>query len=69
MAMDQIEDDRRRRMANRFLMWRLPETFGPDCFVRFDREKAKANQSWPVGTNLLTADEARAMIDHMLAED
>lgn len=53
-------------MVNRFLMWKLPPTFGPDCFVSFDREKAKANQSWPVGTNLLTADEARAMLEHVL---
>lgn len=53
-------------MVNRFLMWKLPPTFGPDCFVSFDREKAKANQSWPVGTNLLGADEARAMLEHVL---
>jgi hypothetical protein len=53
-------------MVNRFLGWRLPQTFGPDCFVTFDRDKAKANQSWPVGTNLLTADEARAMLEYVL---
>ena len=53
-------------MVNRFLMWRLPENFWPDCFVSFDREKAKANQIWPVGTNLLGADEARAMLEHVL---
>jgi hypothetical protein len=53
-------------MVNRFLMWRLPPTFGPDCFIAFDRERAKANQSWPVGTNLLTADEARGMLEHVL---
>lgn len=55
-----------RRMVDRFLMWKLPPTFGPDCFVSFDREKAKANHSWPVGTNILTADEARAMLEHVL---
>lgn len=53
-------------VVNRFLGWKLPQTFGPDCFVSFDREKAKANQSWPIGTNLLTADEARAMLEHVL---
>jgi hypothetical protein len=53
-------------MVNRFLMWKLPPTFGPDCFVSFDREKAKSNQSWPVGTNLFSADEARAMLEHVL---
>jgi hypothetical protein len=53
-------------MVNRFLGWRLPDTFGPDCFVSFDRERAKANGSWPIGTNLLTADEARAMLEYVL---
>ena len=53
-------------MVNRFLGWKLPPTFGPDCYITFDREKAKANHGWPVGTNLLTADEARAMLEHIL---
>jgi hypothetical protein len=52
--------------VNRFLGWKLPQTFGPDCYVSFDREKAQANHSWPVGTNLLTADEARAMLEYVL---
>jgi hypothetical protein len=54
-------------MVNRFLGWRLPETFGPDCFIFFDRVRAKMDQSWPIGTNLLTATEARAMLEHVLA--
>lgn len=53
-------------IVSRFLGWRLPPTFSPDCFVTFDRERAMANQSWPIGTNLLTADEARAMLEHVL---
>lgn len=53
-------------MVNRFLGWKLPESFGPDCFVHFDRERATKNQSWPIGTNLLNADEARAMLEHVL---
>lgn len=60
-AMPPIQD-----LANRFLGWKLPQTFGPDCFITFEREKAKANQSWPVGTNLLSADEARQMLEHVL---
>jgi hypothetical protein len=55
-----------KEMVNRFLGWKLPETFGPDCFVTFDREKAKANHSWPIGTNLLSAIEARQMLQHVL---
>lgn len=56
------------KMVDRFLGWKLPEDFAPDSYVTFDREKAKQNPNfWPVGTNLLTAEQARAMIAHMLA--
>jgi hypothetical protein len=55
-----------KQMVDRFLGWKLPDTFYPDCYVIFDRERAQANGSWPVGTNLLTADEARAMFEHVL---
>lgn len=45
------------KMVARFLGWKLPEDFGPDCYITFDREKAKQNpHCWPIGTNLLTAD-------------
>lgn len=54
-------------MVDRFLGWKLPDSFGPDCFVTFDRERAKANQSWPIGTNILGASEARAMLEHILS--
>jgi len=58
------------KMVDRFLGWKLPEDFGPDCYITFDREKAKQNpHCWPVGTNLLTADQARAMFEHALGED
>jgi hypothetical protein len=53
-------------MVGRFLSWKLPETFGPDCFVTFDREAAKKSVAWPIGTNILTADEATAMLEHVL---
>lgn len=57
------------KMVDRFLGWKLPEDFSPDCYITFDREKAKQNpHCWPVGTNLLTADQARAMVKHMLAD-
>jgi hypothetical protein len=52
-------------MVNRFLSWKLPPDFSPDCYIRFDREAAGAG-SWPVGTNLLTAVQARAMLEHVL---
>jgi hypothetical protein len=55
-------------MVNRFLCWPLPKTFSPDCYIRFDRElmERQTAPSWPVGTNLFTADEARAMLEHVL---
>lgn len=53
-------------LVDRFLSWKLPETFYPDCFISFDRERAKQNGSWPIGTNLLTAEQAKAMFEHAL---
>lgn len=55
-----------REMVNRFLGWKLPQDFGPDCGISFDREYA-AKWSWPVGTNLFTADQARQLFEHALA--
>lgn len=57
------------RMVTRFLDWRLPANFCPDCCITFDRDKARQNPNWwPVGTNLFTAEQARQMIKHMLEE-
>jgi hypothetical protein len=52
-------------MVNRFLGWPLPKTFGPDCGISF-KPLAHPN-AWPIGTNLFTADEARAMFEYVLA--
>lgn len=57
-------------MVQRFLGWRLPDTFAPDCYISFDKEglKRMGNGShWPVGTNLFTDPEARAMLEYVLA--
>ena len=51
-------------MVSRFLSWPLPQDFYPDCYVAFDREKAVAG-SWPTGTNLFTAEQARKMLEHV----
>lgn len=54
-------------MVSRFLAWPLPKDFAPDCHVYFDREAADAFvESWPTGTNLLSATQARAMLEHVL---
>ncbi len=56
-----------RAMIDRFLSWRLPDDFAPDCYVTFDRDRAKANNGWPIGTNLLTAEQALAMLAYVLS--
>lgn len=53
--------------VDRFLGWPLPKTFSPDCYIHFDRASADLQGvSWPSGTNLLNAEEARAMFEHVL---
>lgn len=47
-------------MVNRFLAWKLPDDFNPDGGV------TKRVGATPVGTNLLTAVQARAMLEHVL---
>lgn len=55
-------------MVNRFLGWKLPQNFYPDCYVSFDREKASQSpHGWPIGTNLLTAEQARKMFEYVMA--
>lgn len=54
-------------MVSRFLCWRLPATFSPDGGVSFDKKDRDPNSHWwPVGTNILNAEEARQMIEHIL---
>ena len=57
-------------MVNRFLCWKLPESFSPDCGISFKRLKHYTGElvgDMPVGTNLFSADEAKAMLEHVLA--
>ncbi|MGG7534701.1 hypothetical protein [Rhizobium sp. 12,4] len=58
-------------MVNRFLAWKLPDDFNPDGGIAFDKWARTATpgfvvQREPVGTNLLSAVQAEAMIRHML---
>lgn len=56
-------------MVDRFLAWPLPEGFCPDGGIKFTPPGPDARgyvASWPVGTNLLTAEQARAMLEHAL---
>ena len=68
MADDVVDRDALlKSMVSRFLCWKLPQDFAPDCRVHFDREAAAADiGGWPVGTNLLTAEQALAMFRHCL---
>lgn len=54
----------------RFLGWRLPDDFHPDGGVVFERVMpngaARPREWWPVGTNLLTAVQVRAMLEYVL---
>lgn len=58
------------RMVRRFLRWRLPHNFAPDGGIVFERPpESTENLRWPVGTNLLDAEQARQMVDFMLADE
>ena len=56
-------------MVDRFLRWPLPDDFAPDCGINFKRAPDARGYapSWPIGTNLLTAAQAEAMLRHVLA--
>lgn len=60
------EKRRMREMVDRFLGWKLPKDFRPDCYVSFDHETAERRSSWPIGTNLLHAEQAEAMFKHCI---
>lgn len=53
------------KLVDRFLGWKVPETFGPDCGVSFTKPNSVYPEGYPVGTNLLTAVEAKAMFQHV----
>jgi hypothetical protein len=62
------------QMVDRFLSWKLPEDFHPDAGISFKPEynveyNAKLGippaRHQPIGTNLLTATQAKAMVEHM----
>lgn len=65
-----INDAQIKHMVSRFLQWKLPENFNPDAGISFERDYNQ-NTPWPaqhkpVGTNLFDAQQAKAMVRHML---
>lgn len=62
-----MTNDQIKYMTQRFLGWRLPETFNPDNGIAFnppEEGRFRASQ-WPVGTNLFDAAQAEGMVRHM----
>lgn len=59
-----------KHMVERFLMWRLPKNFSPDCGISFKADfnvhTARPMKHEPVGTNLLDFTQAEAMVRHIL---
>lgn len=59
-----------KHMTERFLRWRLPNDFSPDGGISFkpafNEHTAYPMMHEPVGTNLLSASQAEAMVRHML---
>jgi hypothetical protein len=54
-------------MVSRFLSWSLPKDFCPDGGINFGSRGASGYEKlWPTGTNLFTAVQARAMLNHVL---
>ena len=54
------------KMVDRFLCWKLPEDFAPDCGISFSPTHGFGTPHWPIGTNLLTAEQAKQMFEHCL---
>lgn len=65
-----MTEDQIKHMVSRFLGWKLPENFRPDGGIsfepRYNNGTAEGGKREPVGTNLLDATQADAMVRHML---
>lgn len=64
-----MTDDQIKHMVDRFLAWKLPVDFNPDGGISFDPDHSGGWTPYrhePVGTNLLTAEQAREMVRHMI---
>jgi hypothetical protein len=51
-------------MARQFLGWKMPKDFSPDGGISF--KPYDMPHMWPIGTNLLNEDQAKAMFEHCL---
>ena len=59
-----------KHMVNRFLCWKLPKTFNPDCGIKFQpiiNEGTTLEHKYePTGTNVFCYSEAEQMVRFML---
>lgn len=64
------------KAVDRFLGWKLPEDFHPDGGISFEpyfnveynaKQGKPPQRHEPIGTNLFTADQAKAMFEHVFA--
>jgi hypothetical protein len=66
-----LTDDQIKHMVDRFLGWKLPEHFNPDCGISFKWTHSEQSQ-WgpqkyePIGTNLFDAIQATEMVRHIV---
>ncbi len=60
-----MKDEQIKQIVDRFLQWRLPEDFNPDCGIAFNRQIG-SHTYIPVGTNLFSAEQAENMVRFML---
>ena len=54
------------KMVDRFLGWKLPDDFSPDCGISFKKEVSWPNHVYPIGTNLFNATQAKAMFEYCI---
>lgn len=57
-----------KKLVSRFLSWKLPKNFSPDAGIAFEPYESQSFDGpfWPIGTNLLDAEQAREMLEHVL---
>lgn len=65
-----MTDAQIKHMVDRFLAWKLPESFNPDggvTFTKFANQGTPYQHKYePSGTNILDARQADAMVRYML---
>jgi hypothetical protein len=65
-----MNDEQIKYMVDRFLNWKLPDSFNPDGGISFKKtfndHLAHPTKHEPSGTNLLDATKADAMVRHMV---